>query len=197
MTPIQHSVYQFIRDYIQSYNYAPSFTEIAVGVGISPKSKSFIHSCVHALAEKGWLLVDAKRRWRNIRLADATAHAIPVLGSITAGAPFIPMSHTETLDLSALFIAENHFILKVRGESLLEPGVLEGDWLICKKTVPIEGDKVIALVGHHQEATLKRLSYQVKDKITLISANPTIKPTSYAPERVKVQGVFVGLVRSC
>jgi repressor LexA len=197
MTPIQQSVYQFIRDYIQSYNYAPSFTEIAVGVGISPKSKSFIHSCVHALAEKGWLLVDAKRRWRNIRLASSTARAIPVMGAIVAGETFAPASQPETIDVGALFSAEDHYILKVKGDTLLESGILEGDWLICKKTVPKEGDNVIVLIGHHQQATLRRLSYQIKDKITLISANPTLKPTSYSPERVQIQGVFVGLVRSC
>jgi repressor LexA len=78
---------------------------------------------------------------------------------------------------------------------MMEEGILDGDFVICKHTPQArEGEIVVALIDN-QDATLKRISYKIQDRITLIPANPTFKPKAYLMHRVQVQGVFIGLLR--
>lgn len=79
---------------------------------------------------------------------------------------------------------------------MIEEGILDGDLIICKKAEQAkEGDIIVALIDE-QNTTLKRISYKVKGMITLIPANPDLKPRAYSPERIRVQGVYMGLIRA-
>lgn len=194
MTPIQLKIYRFICDFINQYGYAPLLKEIAIGVGISPKSKSFVSGCVHTLIEKGLLEMDGKGKPRNIKLINPSL-TLPLVGRIAAGAPIEAIAQGETLDLGALLIAEQHFVLKVKGDSMIEEGILDGDNVICKQQPTArQGDIVVALIDN-QAATLKRIHYESRNKIILIPANSRLTPQEYAADRVAIQGIFVGLLR--
>ena len=193
MTPIQYKIYQFIHDFIEKHGYAPLLKEVAVGVGISPKSKSFVSRCVHMLTEKGLLAMDGEGRPRNIKLVGGLS--LPLVGRIAAGAPIEAIAQTETLDLGALLVADNHFVLEVKGDSMIDEGILDGDKIICKQQHSAEeGDIVVALLDSH-EATLKRIHFKPAGHITLIPANKKLKPQVYLAQRIQIQGVFVGLLR--
>jgi repressor LexA len=121
--------------------------------------------------------------------------SLPLLGRIAAGTPIVAIENKQFIDLEALLPTEGHFILEVNGDSMIDEGILNGDLVICKHTQQArEGDIVVALIDE-EEATLKSLSYKIQDRLTLIPANPALKPKAYLPHRVQIQGVFTGLLR--
>lgn len=194
MTPIQYKIYQFIHDFIEKHGYAPLLKEVAIGVGISPKSKSFVSRCVHMLIDKGLLAMDGEGRPRNIKLAGGGL-SLPLVGRIAAGVPIEAIAQTETLDLGALLDAENHFVLEVKGDSMIDEGILDGDKIICKHQHAVqEGDIVVALIDSY-EATLKRIYFKPEGNITLVPANTKLKPQVYLANRIHIQGIFIGLLR--
>lgn len=193
-TPLQTKIIQFIQQYIEDNQYSPSLTEIALGVGISPNSISLISRHIHQLIESGHLKVH-KKGYRNIQVVEQGKFTLPLIGRIAAGVPIEAIEDRHSVDLAKFLKGDNHFVLEVHGDSMMEEGIFDGDLVICKQeTQAQEGEIVVALIDS-QQATLKRLSYKVPDRITLIPANPNFKPIAYLPHRVQVQGIFVGLLR--
>lgn len=194
MTPLQHKIYDFIRQYTLEQGYAPSLAEIAQGIGISPKSVSLISRNIHALAEAGQLKLGAKG-YRNIEVTGDTGLSLPLMGRIAAGTPIEAIESKQTIDLASMLKGDDNFMLQVKGDSMIDEGIFDGDLVICRQANQArEGDIVVALI-ERQEATLKRISYKIRDRITLIPANSSLKPKAYLPQHVQVQGVFVGLLR--
>lgn len=195
MTPTQQKIFQFIQAYANQHGYSPSLVEIARGIGISPKSISLVSRNIHALVKSGQLRFHRKG-YRNIAVTDQTAcHSLPLVGRIAAGTPIEAIESKQFLDLTSFFNVSEHFVLEVKGDSMVEEGIFDGDMVICRqKQRANEGDIVVALIDG-QEATLKRISYQIPDRITLIPANANLKPKAYLSHRVQVQGVFAGLLR--
>lgn len=195
VTPVQQRVYEYIQEYLSEHGYSPSLTEIARGIGISPKSVSLISRSIHALVEAGRLKFDKKRGYRNTQVVADESLSLPLMGRIAAGAPIEAIEDQQMIDLGDLVKGGNHYVLEVKGDSMIDEGILDGDLVICRYAKQArEGDIVVALIDK-LEATLKRISYQIADHITLIPANPTLKPKAYVPQRVQVQGVYVGLLR--
>ncbi len=193
-TSFQNKIYQYIAAYLQAHGCSPSFAEIAVGVGISARSISLVSRSVHALVDEGRLIF-YKKGHRNIRLADSYPFSLPLLGKIAAGSPIEAIPDYRAIDVGWLLKGETHFVLEVKGDSMMDEGILNGDFVICKHaSVAKEGDIVVALVDQ-SDATLKRVSYQVKGMVTLIPENPHLKPKAYLPHRIQIQGLFIGLLR--
>lgn len=194
-TPLQRKIYEYIRQYTEEQGYSPSLEEIARGIGISPNSISLVSRHIHALVASG-LLKFHKKGYRNIQVVEESDnYSLPLLGRIAAGAPIEAIENKQTIDFSSLLKAENHFALQVKGDSMVEEGILDGDLVICKQAKQAsEGEIVVALIDE-QDATLKRISYKIAERITLVPANPDLKPKAYLPNRVRIQGVFVGLLR--
>jgi repressor LexA len=197
-TPLQHKIYLFITQYIKEYAYSPSLQEIAIGIGISPRSISLISRGVHALVKTGKLVFYKKGR-RKIQLAPpaitSPAFILPVLGRIAAGSPIEAIQDYRAIDVGWILQGESHFVLEVKGDSMVDEGILDNDFVICKQAVKAEeGDIVVALIDQN-DTTLKRFSYAVKGMVTLIPANPHLKPKAYSPHRIQIQGIFVGLLR--
>jgi len=195
-TPLQHKIYQFIETCIQNQGYAPSLLEIARGIGISPKSLSLVSRSIHALADEGRLKFD-KKGYRSIQLVERE-HSyhdyLPLMGRIAAGVPIEAIEQKQFIDFSQ-FKGGHHFALEVKGDSMIEEGILDGDYVICQQAQQArEGEIVVALI-EEREATLKRISYKIQDRITLIPANPTLKPKAYLPQHVSIQGIYRGLLR--
>ncbi len=195
MSPLQKKICDYIQSYIQQHGYSPTLTEIAAGIGISPKSISLISRNIHALVASG-NLVHYKKGYRNIQPTESSSTlSLPLVGRIAAGNPIEAIENKQSIDLGAMLQGDGHYMLEVRGDSMIDEGILDGDWVICRQADKArEGEIVVALVDE-QEATLKRVSYKVPERVTLIPANPNLKPKAYLPQRVQVQGIFVGLLR--
>jgi len=194
-TPIQRKIYEYIREYIRERGYSPSLEEIARGINLSPKSISLVSRHIHALVEAGQLEF-YRKGYRNIQIVEEHPFLFPLLGRIAAGEPIeVIADGRETIDLRSLFTRDDHFMLQVLGNSMVDEGIHDGDLVICKhRKQAQEGDIVVALIDG-QAATLKRISYKIAERITLIPANPDLKPKAYLPHRVQIQGIFAGLLR--
>lgn len=194
VTPVQQRIYHYVNDYIQEHGHSPSLEEIARGIGISPNSISLISRSIHALVDAGRLRFH-KKGYRNIEVVQAERFTLPLVGKIAAGIPIEAIENTQSIDIGALLQGQDRFVLQVQGDSMIEEGILDGDLVICRQAQQAkEGDIVAALIDEH-DATLKRLSYQIPERVTLIPANVTLKPKAYLPHRVQIQGIFVGLLR--
>lgn len=194
VTPVQQKVYEYIQDHIGEHGYSPSLSEVARGIGISPKSISLISRSIHALVAAGRLKFD-KKGHRSVQVAGGGSLTLPLMGRIAAGSPIEAIEDRQSVDLGALLKDQDHFALEVRGESMVDEGIFDGDLVICRHARDAsEGDIVVALIDN-LEATLKRISFQIADRVTLIPANAALKPKAYLPHRVQIQGVFVGLLR--
>lgn len=194
ITPLQKKIYDYISSFISENDQSPSLVEIAQGIGISPKSISLISRSIHSLVSAGRLKLD-KKGYRKIQIAEPEHTGLPLLGRIAAGVPIEAIEDKRDINFSALLGDGAHFALEVRGDSMIDAAILDGDLVICRHaSTGKEGDIVVALIDN-LEATLKRISYQVPGRITLVPANPTLKPKAYLPQRIQIQGVFVGLLR--
>lgn len=192
-TNFRESLYKFISDYLNQYDTSPSFAEITQAMGISPRSKSLITKTLRILEKEGRVVLTKKGRRLLISLRNKH---MPLLGQISAGSPIEAISENQFIDVNSLFPGLDRFALQVKGTSMIDEGILDGDMIICRKTdVANEGDIVVALIDQ-QNTTLKRISYKVKGMITLIPANTELKPRAYLPERITIQGIYIGLVRS-
>lgn len=194
VTPTQHKIYEYIQHYVAEHGYSPSLAEIASGIGISPNSISLISRSIHALVGAGKLKFH-KQGYRNIQVVEDSGLSLPLMGRIAAGTPIEAIENRQTVDLAALLMAPDRFILEVKGDSMIDEGIFDGDMVICRQASQAEEGEIVVALIEEQEATLKRLSYKIQDRITLMPANPALKPKAYLPQHVRIQGVFVGLLR--
>jgi len=196
LTASQHKALSFIREYIASNGYSPSFSDIATGLGI--KSRGVVHRYVHALADSGHIRL-APGRQRNIQLNDenrADSYTLPFLGQIAAGQPIEAIESMQTINASEKLYGENRYALKVKGDSMIDAGILDGDIVIIEhKPTAHNGDIVVALVDD-AEATLKRFRKADNDKVELIPENSEMVTMVYHQSQVAIQGVLVGQFRT-
>jgi repressor LexA len=202
ITKRQRDTLDFIRDYFQKLGYAPTLTEIADGLHI--QSKSTAERNVAALLSAGYLQKTSDAR-RNLELTEQAFNnnvyplfrkRIPLLGKIAAGKPIAAIEENDATDLSEIIHGENLFMLKVEGDSMIDDGILDGDWVICEsRQTASNGDVVVALI-EAQEATLKRLEWLPPNKIALRPANSEMKPMIYPASKVQIQGVLKWQLRT-
>ena len=199
LTGRQQATYQFIHDYHLRHGYAPKLTEIADGIGIS--SKGVVHRYLKAIADEG-LINLLPGRHRGIQLAEncLESHAaeltLPLVGKIAAGHPIEAIPNHDTFNLTAFFLGPDRFVLKVQGDSMIEAGILDGDMVIIKQQNQAkDGDIIVALIDK-DEATLKHLQQNKDGTVTLLPANQAMQPMHYLAERIQIQGVVVGQMRS-
>lgn len=192
LTKRQKEILDFIEEYIESHDYAPSYREIAENFKLT--SVATVADHLENLKEKGYLVKDF-REARSLQLTprwDERNFEIPLSGTIAAGAPIEAIRTNETIDIPRDMVGKNVFALRVRGDSMIEDGILDGDYIIIEQTQnPNNGDIVVALLDN-ENATLKRF-YKEKDHIRLQPAN-----AQYRPIRVKkviIQGRVVGVIR--
>ena len=195
-TPQQRKIYEFIGQYTEEQGYSPTFEEIAKGIGLSPRSVSLISRSVQALIKSGWLTAQKKGSRRSVWPSKPPKFSFPLLGRIAAGSPIEAIADNHQLvDLSVLFKGDNHFMLEIKGDSMVEEKIFDGDFVICKRSDRAEEGDIVAALIDQQDATLKRLSYQLKGMVTLIPANANLKPKAYPLHRIQIQGVFVATMR--
>lgn len=198
----EREVLEFIAQFQKQYGYSPKLSEIAEAT--SHRSNSTVHTIIKALVEKGYIQkVDGNTRVLKIldqKMADAALGTqpsieLPLMGFIAAGQPLEPHSDPNaTFQISASMISgkKTAYVLQVKGNSMIEDGIFDGDYVVVEKTnVASSGDIVVALVDDNL-ATLKRF-YIEEDKAVLKPANAQMDPIY--PKSLKIQGICVGLVR--
>ncbi len=193
LTPRQREIYEFLKDKILNRGYGPTVREI--GAHFDIKSPNGVMCHLKALEKKG-LITRESHMSRAIQLTESPQKrmSLPLAGQIAAGSPVLAEEDTERVDFADLFDAEDHFCLKVKGDSMIEDHISEGDFVIVNKQSSCrDGEIVVALVDG-QEATLKRF-YKERDRVRLEPANSKMKPI-YA-NNVDILGVVVGVIRRC
>lgn len=191
LTVSQQKVFDFIQQYMKDHKHSPTMAEIATAIGI--KSRGVVHRYVSALADHGLIKIIPGHR-RNIKLIDQSS-SLKLKGRIAAGSPIEAITDNETLDIVNIFLGKNRYALKVKGDSMIDEGIFDGDVVVCEYCeTPTDGKIVVALVDN-QEATLKRIKYNRDRTITLIPANQKLGPMTYPEDRITVQGIYIGLLR--
>lgn len=194
LTMSQRRTYEFIRQYISDNRFSPTVAEIAEGIGI--KSRGVVHRYLQALVSAGVITLTPNRH-RNIRLMDSANEAggLPLVGKIAAGSPIEAIEQYESVDVANVFLGPNRYALQVEGDSMIEDGIYDGDIVVCERASSADNGQIVVALIDQQEATLKRLMRTPDGMITLMPANAKLKPMVYEPERVTIQGIYVGLLR--
>ncbi|MGI6493155.1 MAG: transcriptional repressor LexA [Pelotomaculum sp.] len=195
LTPKQAEILAMIKDNLRTKGYPPSVREIGQAVGLS--SSSTVHGYLRKLEKMGYLRRDpAKPRAIEVLEQDepkVECVNVPVLGKVAAGAPLLAVENMEDLfPLPAHFIGNGEFfMLEVKGESMIEAGILNGDMVIVRQQHDADnGDIVVALL--EEEATVKRL-YKEKDRARLQPENSMMEPIY--TDNLQVIGKVIGLIR--
>ncbi len=193
LTDRQQAVYEFIRDCIRSRGYGPTVREIGKHFDINSPNGVVCH--LKALEKKG-LISREQNLSRAIQLTAEPLRqkGLPLVGQIAAGLLHEAVEQDERVDFDEIFNPENAdlFVLKVKGESMIEDQIADGDYVVVhRQTTAGKGQIVVAMTGEG-EATLKRW-YPEKNRIRLEPANSTMKPIFV--KDAKVLGVVVGVVR--
>lgn len=145
--------------------------------------------------------MDGKQR--GVRLVETAkkpvrpeASFLPMLGYIAAGRPIEALENPDEIEVPATFIGRRKcFVLRVKGDSMIEDGILDGDWVVIEQRDTAENGEVVVALVDDNEATLKRLQRKGR-KVILHPANAAMEPMEYGASRVRIQGVLVGQMRS-
>ncbi|WP_166510163.1 transcriptional repressor LexA [Desulfallas thermosapovorans] len=192
----EEDILSVIQHNIESKGYPPSVREIGQAVGL--KSSSTVHGYLRRLEEKGMLRRDpAKPRAIEVIYAQGKPYKemipVPVLGRVAAGIPLLALENCENVfPLPVDFVGHGEsFMLKVKGDSMIEAGILEGDLVLVRRQPSVEnGDIAVALI--EEEATIKRF-FKENDHIRLQPENSRLAPILV--KEVQILGKVVGLVR--
>ncbi|HYM65602.1 MAG TPA: transcriptional repressor LexA [Candidatus Sulfotelmatobacter sp.] len=198
----EREVLEFLAQFQKQYGYSPTLTEIAQGTG--HKSNSTVHTLIKSLVEKGYVQkVDGNTRVLKIvdekvslsLMGSKPAIELPLLGFIAAGSPLEP--HTDPnasffVSASLLSGKNTAYVLQVKGSSMIEDGILDGDYVVIEKiSEAVNGDIVVAMVDDSL-ATLKKF-FKENGRVVLKPANSQMSPIY--PTSLTIQGKVVGLVR--
>ena len=196
LTKRQKQILNFIEESIRNNGYAPSLDEISRHFELH--SISTIHKHLVNLEDKGFI----KRHWNRARAIELLpvqqkpeARDVPLAGLIAAGEPIEAVQGNELVAVPEDMIGRREvYVLKVRGESMVDEQVRDGDYVIVEnRTDPKNGEMVVALLNG-ENATLKKF-YREKSQIRLQPAHPTMKPILVRDDELAIQGVVVGVMR--
>jgi repressor LexA len=202
ITKRQRQVYDFISHFVEEHQYSPSYEEIKAGMGL--RSLATVHKHVSNLEKKNLLkrdynrsrsidLLQPKGRMKQMMAAPAEIR-LPLMGRIAAGQPIEAIQNPETISLSDFVQSKDVFVLEVRGESMQDEAILDGDYVLVEKAkIAHNGDIVVALVDG-SDATLKRF-YREGDNIRLQPSNVNMQPIVVHASAVQIQGRVIGVLR--
>ena len=203
LTPKQQRILTLIRDSRLTRGYSPTMQELADALSVS-KVTVFEH--VEALIKKGALRRDANKA-RSLELTEncllpdeSRSTRLPLVGSIAAGSPIDAVEDREFLDLEDLFTnpasSGDVFVLHVRGDSMIDEQIADGDFVVCRKTNQARNGQTVVALLDSGEATLKTYYKERNGRVRLQPANEAYEPLWVEPERLQVQGVAIGVVRA-
>ena len=198
LTRRQRHVLNFVARFIEERGYCPSYEEIGEGMGLS--SLATVHKHIITLESKGFLR-RGEHQSRSLELGPKFAQerrrarsALPLLGRIAAGRPVEAVENPETLSLADFTGSKDVFVLQVRGDSMVDEHIVNGDYILVEKSEAAhDGEIVVALVDG-VDATLKRF-YREGDRVRLQPSNASMQPIVVPAGSVRVQGRVIGVLR--
>jgi repressor LexA len=194
LTPAQERVYQFVRNFILQHDYAPSYEEIRTHLGF--RSLNAVYKHLKAIEERGYLKIPWSNRKRALELlpVHTGVASIPFLGVVAAGTPIEAVEIPESVEVPESLLGNgDNFALRVRGDSMIEEGIREGDILIISKKLHAEnGQTVVAMV--RGEATVKKF-FCHGNEVELRPANSQMQPIRVDGSDIEIVGKVVGLFR--
>jgi repressor LexA len=190
----QQQVLEFVRATLEERGIAPTLEEIATDLGGISRVSVLDH--LRALERKG-AIKRKQREARAIEILDpqyTPSRGVPLVGTIAAGTPILEASVREEVDLEEfLGVESGSFLLRVRGNSMIEDHICDGDLVLVEGgTTARDGETVVAVVG--EEATLKRFRRD-RDRIRLEPANAALSPMIFPADAVQIRGVVRGVIR--
>jgi repressor LexA len=202
LTKRQKQVLDFIAGFVDQNGYCPSYEEIAKGLDLA--SLATVHKHISVLESKSYLkrgfnqsrsLELAPKYLQEQRRPKPAVLEIPLLGRIAAGAPVETVEQRETLSFADFAGNGNTFALEVRGDSMIEDHICDGDMILVERVQQaLDGDIVVALVSG-AETTLKRFYHEPDNMIRLQPANSALKPILVAASDVQIQGRLLAVLR--
>lgn len=199
LTRRQKEILDFIESFLDEHGYSPSFEEIASF--FQYRSLATVHEHLTNLESKGYIRKNYNES-RSIELARTemrlAAVELPLLGLVAAGEPIEAIEDSETIPVPEDLIAGSsgsHYVLRVRGDSMIEEQIKDGDYVIVQSRMTAhDGEMVIALIDD-EAATVKRFYRESGGRVRLQPANAALKPLLYDADRVRIQGIVVGVIR--
>jgi repressor LexA len=197
LTERQREIYDFIKGKIESRGYGPTVREI--GEHFEIKSPNGVMCHLKALEKKGLIKREGFQA-RAIQLVDhrRPSAGLPLLGAVAAGSPVEAVASDDRLDFDQLFAGPEHYALKVRGQSMIEDHIDDGDYVVIKRQETArDGERVVARIDN--EVTLKRY-YRDKGQIRLEPANSAMQPIVLDESKggnAEIIGVLIGVLRKC
>ena len=202
LTKKQKELYDFLDHYIKSNQISPSFEEMKRAVNL--KSKSGIHRLITSLEQRGFIkrlkhkaraMEITKKLYQNN--SNESSYEIPLLGAIAAGNPIEAIENPdEYISVPSNFMSPNnqYFGLKVKGLSMIDKGIFDGDVAVIKKTSSVLNGKIAAVLTNDNEITLKTINID-NNRIYLIPANKNFEEKIFNINDVQIQGALTGIIR--
>ena len=196
LTRRQKEILDFVAQHISRKGYAPTIEEIGENFGLS--SLATVHKHLSNLQEKGLI----KRAWNRSRALELVpsgmtvrAVELPLMGRVAAGSPIEAVQSSETIWVPEDMLGRGEtYVLQVKGDSMIEEQIKDGDYVIVEDRHDArDGEMVIALIDG-ESATLKKL-YREGSRVRLQPANAAMDPIYVDAERLRVQGVVIGVLR--
>ena len=198
LTKRQKEILDFLEIFVAEYGYPPSYEEIARNFGYT--SLATVHEHVENLRQKGYIRKSYNAS-RSIELVPAgggaSAVELPLLGEVAAGQPIEAVADRETITVPEDLVSRSgrHYVLRVRGDSMIEEQIRDGDFVIVNSRNSAEnGEMVVALV-EGESATVKKFYRERDGRVRLQPANVTMAPMFFPSNDVAVQGIVVGVIR--
>lgn len=198
LTKRQREILTYLGSYSDSHGFAPSFEEIAEEFNYN--SLATVHEHLSNLERKGYI----KRSYnesRAIEILPSQAYAraveLPVLGTVAAGVPIEVAAQGETLSVPDSFLRKSgdHYVLKVRGQSMIDAQINDGDFVVVNERQSADNGEMVIAMMHGNAATVKKFYRERDGRIRLQPANETMEPLYVHENDISIQGVVVGVLR--
>ena len=192
LTSKQALVLQVIQQLAQQMGYLPTLEEIGQDIGIG---RSTVHKHIQTLINNGYLQEADGKSAYQLSEAIEDENTLPYMGRIAAGCPIEAIPDQQNINMAQLFCGPDRYVLKIAGDSMIEAGIWDEDYVVIQKqTHAREGQIIVALVDRY-EATLKYYHPKETGVVELRPANSQLESMFYPAEQVEIQGIMVGVFR--
>ena len=195
LTRRQQEIYEYLVDNADHFDHPPTHNELCQALGLT--SRGSLHKHIQALIQAG-LIEPMDRTHRGIRLVQPpeAEEGIPFLGTIAAGRPIEAVPQPEVMQVPDELLGRKPcYVLKVRGDSMIEEGILDGDYVVIEQRDSANNGEIVVALVRNEEVTLKRIE-QKPGEVVLHPANVSMEAMTYLPDEVQMQGLLKGLLRS-
>ncbi len=192
LTSKQSLVLQTIQQLTQKMGYLPTLEEIGQQIGIG---RSTVHKHIRTLINNNYLQDAEGKAAYQLNEGFEEEGSLPYMGKIAAGAPIEAIPDQQNINLAQLFCGPNRYVLRISGDSMIEAGIWDDDYVVIQKQAYArEGNIIVALVDRY-EATLKYYHPKETGVVELRPANSQMQSMYYPAEQVEIQGVMIGVFR--